>query len=118
MKIIRKDADFFRKLNIIDYSLLVGVVRKNEGNLRNEFMNLSSKIANESELESYLKETRYFDNVQKNESYIFGIIDILTEYTYTCVNEELGRRWNTTSRGRFTVRGFRRFLPKSTANVS
>jgi hypothetical protein len=50
LNIIKKDAEFFEKHQIIDYSLLIGVIRRGERESENsEFRNLESRVINEEE---------------------------------------------------------------------
>ena len=71
---MNKDADFFAKNNIIDYSLLLGV---HENNLIQTSMR--------SEITAYDVESEDISIIQSktgDKIFFFGIIDILTSFKY------------------------------------
>lgn len=66
MNVIRRDVEFFRSHELIDYSLLVGVIAKRP-------LNMSETVKLKPDHDSTIYQGT-------KESYIFGIIDFLTEY--------------------------------------
>jgi hypothetical protein len=83
MSIISKDAKFFEAHNIIDYSLLIGVIKKvDRSSEASEMRNLESRILkDEDDFPMQNRESKLFLSPQDSaECYIFGIIDILTPY--------------------------------------
>lgn len=75
---LRKDSEFFAKHNIIDYSLLVGVINKDRGSGKKQSTTDSKVSDMVHDNENYLE--RVYNSVMVGEKYILGVIDILTEY--------------------------------------
>lgn len=88
LDILQKDCNFFEKLGIIDYSLLVGVHYKDRMGTENkvstddgEFgFEDSSEEMHEGRVVSEASTCLNFDSPNGNETYLIGIIDTLTSF--------------------------------------
>jgi len=89
-QIVEKDSKFFAENHIIDYSLLLGVHRLEQGNLFLKFISHSHPVLEEmstkdmslkkpiSEFKLHAREG--VPSGDGSKIYFFGIIDILTEF--------------------------------------
>ena len=105
METIRKDAKFFARCDIIDYSLLIGIHYKNKhpngSRLNSDQSEYNSPLATHNQNPYYISSYERFSNasliggptvneiceqgivsIEKSSVYFIGIIDILTEYKY------------------------------------
>ncbi len=84
MRQFENDADFLARHNIIDYSLLLGVINKKEEN------NSEKQIV--SYLEDNQKGLNYFESSDKKYIYYIGIIDTLTNYGLLKKSEYISKK--------------------------
>lgn len=69
---LRKDANFLKEHEILDYSILVGIYRR-EKNLLDDILHIDAKVEEERKKNCY--------GVRgSNSGFILGVIDILIEY--------------------------------------
>lgn len=87
---ISKDAEFLAKHNIIDYSLLLGIMSKGEDeNFRRiSFLNSEKNYAKNS----ILRKGSIIDSHDAKYTYFIGIIDTLTIYDYKKKSEYVTKR--------------------------
>lgn len=119
LKIIKKDAEFFKEHEIIDYSLLIGVIRKSDNLSEVSEARYESVILREEDMN--LRESKLYVGTGEGEafeSYIFGIIDILTLYEYLLCYIVQEKFYSITSKGLFTGREFQQCLQMNTQSVS
>lgn len=76
LRIIYNDSRFFAEHNIIDYSLLVGVVSKSNSSQIRKLSHSSS--LHESASHHEREDCKMYESPDKTEKYLIGIIDILT----------------------------------------
>lgn len=75
MEILRGDTQFFVENGIIDYSLLLGIHNRLKQSITSPvFLSSQMQLSNKSCL------TQHFDSPNQDCRYVFGIIDILTNF--------------------------------------
>lgn len=78
--VLKKDCEFFEKMNIIDYSLLIGEhVISSESQLLNDgSIDLTESIVGVNHQVSFKEKPNVIVSADKKRIYFLGIIDILT----------------------------------------
>lgn len=80
---IREDADFLRSINIIDYSLLVGIIDNDDKNIADiEKLNKSNGMVDCGVGKEAIQKKKMYSvqSLDKKCTYLMGIIDSMTHY--------------------------------------
>ena len=98
---IEKDTKFLAEKNIIDYSLLIGIISSKDD--ENKFLELKEKRDSEEDIGGLLKKrlksksdfemfNKYFESEDNEFHYYIGIIDTLTNFGILKKSEFVGKR--------------------------
>lgn len=91
----KEDAEFLRSINIIDYSLLVGIIDNEDQINRNVPVENVTKFSMQSGMGKDSSPTKKMYQVQSSDSkytYLMGIIDTTTNYGFRKKGEALFKR--------------------------
>ena len=91
---IKSDSDFLAKHNIIDYSMLVGVIHTNNDDIDSKplFRSNFFDLENEGKKDRESKRITFLESFDQRWNYYIGIIDTLTNYNFKKKSEFVAKR--------------------------